>query len=116
MKLLLDENLSPKLAESLRKEYPESVHVRFVGLRGADDGRIWEYARDHDLTIISKDNDLRQRSFLEGAPPKVVWLEVGNAGTSAIADLLRREQANLLTFENDAQSALLIVSLTVRPV
>ena len=63
MKLLFDENLSPKLAESLRKEYPESVHVRSVALRGADDSRIWEYARDHGLTIISKDNDFRQRSF-----------------------------------------------------
>ena len=116
MKLLLDENLSPKLAESLRAEYPQSVHVRSVGRRGADDSRIWEYARDHGLTIISKDNDFRQRSFLEGAPPKVVWLDVGNAGTSAVVELLRREQANLLMFGSDDESALLIVSLFVRAV
>ena len=87
MKLLLDENLSPKLAESLQEEYPESIHVRAVGLHGADDQRIWEYARDHGLTIVSKDNDFRQRSFLAGFPPKVVWLNVGNAGTRAIEAL-----------------------------
>ncbi len=116
MKLLLDENLSPKLAESLQEEYPESIHVRAVGLHGADDQRIWEYARDHGLTIVSKDNDFRQRSFLAGFPPKVVWLNVGNAGTRAIEALLRREHATILTFERDEQSALLVVSLVVRAV
>ena len=85
-----------------------------MGLRGAEDARIWEYARDDNLTIISKDNDFRQRSFLDGAPPKVVWLEVGNAGTMAIAQLHQREQARLLAFEADAESALLVLSLVVR--
>lgn len=116
MRLLFDENLSSELVESLQEEYPQSVHVRGVGLRGAHDDRIWEYARDHGLTIVSKDNDFRQRSFLDGAPPKAVWLDVGNAGTRAIAELLRRERANLLTFESDEQSALLIVSLVARVV
>ena len=96
MRLLFYENLSPKLVEEVGAEYPGSVHVRSVGLRGAADGRIWEYARSQNLTIISTDNDIRQRSFLEGAPPKVVWLEGGNAGTVALAELLRREQVRLL--------------------
>ena len=116
MRLLFDENLSPKLVEAVGAEYPGSLHVRSVGLRGAGDGRIWEYARDQNLTIVSKDNDFRQRSFLDGAPPKVVWLEVGNAGTMAIAELLQREQARLLAFDADAESALLVVSLVVRAV
>ena len=116
MKLLFDDNLSPKLVEAMGAEYPSSLHVRSVGLRGAEDARIWEYARDYHLTIVSKDNDFRQRSFLEGAPPKVVWLEVGNAGTTAIAELLQREQARLLAFDADAESALLVLSLAVRAV
>ena len=87
-----------------------------MGLRGAHDDRVWAYARDNALTIVSKDNDFRQRSFLEGAPPKVVWLDVGNAGTHSIAELLRREQAKLLKFESEEQSSLLIVFLVVRAV
>ena len=116
MKLFFDENLSPKLVEALGTEYPGSLHVRSVGLRGAEDVRIWEYAREHRLAIVSKDNDFRQRSFLEGAPPKVVWLDVGNAGTTAIAELLQREQAWVLAFEADAESTLLVLSLVVRAV
>ncbi len=46
-----------------------SVHVRDVGLAPADDEAVWTYAAAHDLVIVSKDSDFRQRSFLRGAPP-----------------------------------------------
>ena len=109
MKLLFDENLSPRLIELVGDEYPESRHIRDVELIGAPDREIWEYARANGFTIVSKDDDFRQRSFLEGAPPKVVWLQVGNAGTRPIAELLRRESARLREFAAEDESALLIV-------
>ncbi len=37
MKLLFDQNLSPRLPRLLADLYPESVHVREVGLREATD-------------------------------------------------------------------------------
>ena len=111
MKLLFDENLSPRLCRLLADVYPGSAHVRDIGLRGADDERICSYARDYGFTVVSKDNDFRQRGFLRGAPPKVVWLSVGNAGTTRIADLLRREHGRLLAFENEAETALLALPL-----
>jgi len=77
VKLLFDENLSPRLCRLLADVYPGSAHVRDIGLRGADDERICSYARDYGFTVVSKDNDFRQRGFLRGAPPKVVWLSVG---------------------------------------
>jgi predicted nuclease of predicted toxin-antitoxin system len=113
VKLLFDENVSPRLTDLLAAEYPESRHVRDVGLAGQPDQQIWNYARDNGLTIVSKDDDFRQRSFLNGAPPKIVWLQVGNAGTAAIADLLRREAARLREFEGEAESALLILRAAV---
>ena len=116
MKLLFDENLSPKLVELLAEEYPGSVHLREAGLRGVSDDRVWEHARTEHYTIVSKDDDFRQRSFFEGAPPKVVWLQVGNAGTDAIAELLRHERERLLMFEAEAESSLLIVAMVRRAV
>lgn len=89
MKLLFDENVSPKLVGLLEEEYPGSAHVRELGLRGAPDPRIWDHARQNGFVIVSKDDDFRQRSFLQGAPPKVIWLQVANAGTNPIAELLR---------------------------
>lgn len=77
MKLLFDENLSPRLPELLGGEFPASNHIRDVGLLGAADSRVCDYASDNGFVIVSKDNDFRQRSFLDGAPPKVIWLGWG---------------------------------------
>ncbi|MBW2397188.1 MAG: DUF5615 family PIN-like protein, partial [Deltaproteobacteria bacterium] len=40
MKLLFDENVSPKLVGLLQSEYPQSAHVHDVDLRGAPDHRL----------------------------------------------------------------------------
>ncbi len=111
MKLLFDENISPKLADVLAHDYPGSVHVRNVGLSGADDGRIWDYGRERRFAVVSKDTDFRERSFVEGFPPKIIWLDVGNAGTTAIAELLRRERSRVQTFETQQEASLLILSI-----
>ncbi|MSS71643.1 MAG: hypothetical protein EXS64_09150 [Candidatus Latescibacteria bacterium] len=111
MKLLFDENVSPRLAEILADEYPGSAHVRSAGLRGADDRKIWDYARRERFVIVSKDTDFRERSFVEGFPPKIVWLDVGNAGTAAIAELLRRERQRVERFEGQEETSLLILSV-----
>lgn len=111
MKLLFDENLSPKHVELLGHEYPGSAHIRNVGLRGAEDRRIWEYGSEHRFVIVSKDTDFRERSFLEGFPPKIIWLDVGNAGTTTIEELLRRERQRVERFGKQEESSLLILSL-----
>jgi predicted nuclease of predicted toxin-antitoxin system len=112
VKLLFDENLSPKLVGLLRESFPGSAHVRDLGLRGAPDTVVWEHARAHGFTIVSKDDDFRQRSYVHGAPPRVVWLQAGNAGTRVLASLLREKAARLLAFEGEEESAILVVRLT----
>jgi predicted nuclease of predicted toxin-antitoxin system len=116
VKLLFDENVSSKLVALLAEEYAESAHVRDVGLQGAPDHLIWEHARVNGFVIVSKDDDFRQRSFVQGAPPKVVWLQVGNAGTSSIAELLLEHVGRLREFEGEEESALLILSTVRRAV
>jgi len=66
MKLLFDENLSHKLVRLLEDLLPNSIHVRDVGLKAADDPLVWEYAKDNGLILVSKDADMHQRSFLFG--------------------------------------------------
>ena len=54
MKLLFDENLSPKLVKLLADDFPGSVHVHDIGLGGADDKTIWRYAANNVLLIVSR--------------------------------------------------------------
>ena len=107
--LLFDENLSHKLPAKLADVYPGSAHVRHVGLLGACDEQVWDYAARHGLVIVSKDDDFQQRSFLRGAPPKVVWLALRNATTSEIVNLRRSADRALARFVADAESALLVL-------
>lgn len=111
MKLFFDENLSYKLVSILHVEYPQSRHVRDVGLIGTDDNEVWNFCRDNDLVLVSKDTDFRERSFVEGFPPKVVWLDVGNGGTAEIADLLKAERNRIEMFRKDPESSMLILSI-----
>ena len=77
MKLLFDENLSPGLTGALSDCFAESQHVRGVGLKSATDAQVWEYAARNQLAIVTKDSDFRQRSFVQGHPPKVIWIAFG---------------------------------------
>ena len=110
MKLLFDENLSPRLVGTLASVYQESQHVDNIGLHGESDLAIWRYAKENDFVIVSKDDDFRQLSFLHGAPPKVIWLAVGNAGTQTIATLLATHSMAIDAFRSNSEESLLILA------
>ena len=42
------------------------------------DKEIWEYARTHNLTIVTKDADFSDWIMLSNPPPKVIHFRVGN--------------------------------------
>ena len=109
MKLLFDQNLSFKLVGLLATDFPGSLHVRDCGLDHATDAEVWEYARDHDFVIVTKDTDFHQRCFLFGAPPKVVWLRLGNCTTQAVERAVRSRSAEITAFIADDSEALLIL-------
>ena len=109
MKLLLDQNLSPRLVKSIQDLYPGSVHVREIGLAEAPDEAIWRYAATHGFAIVSKDWDFCQRSLFFGHPPKVVWIAAGNASTAQIDTILRNRAAEIVAFGRALDGALLVL-------
>jgi predicted nuclease of predicted toxin-antitoxin system len=110
VRLLFDENVSPRLCEALQDLYPDSLHVRHVGLAAANDGEVWAYASANGFAVVTKDADFRQRSFLFGHPPKIIWLRLGNCSTQAIGTLLRRRFESIALFLSDEQKAFLALS------
>jgi predicted nuclease of predicted toxin-antitoxin system len=107
VKFLFDENLSHKLVDLLDDLFPDSVHVRNIGLKAASDLEIWNYAKANDFTIVSKDWDMHLRSFLYGYPPKVVWIRLGNCSTDEIDTLIRHEYEVIITFGEDTYASFL---------
>jgi predicted nuclease of predicted toxin-antitoxin system len=107
VKLLFDENLSRRLGRILADLYPESTHVEDVGLLGARDAEIWEYAKEHGYLLVSKDTDFYERSVLYGAPPRLIWLRIGNASVRDTAALLRDNYIIVRHFHDESESPFL---------
>ena len=42
------------------------------------DSEIWEYAKIHNLTIITKDADFSHRIIVSQPPPKIIHIRIGN--------------------------------------
>ncbi len=110
MKLLFDENLSPKLPSLLADIFPNSLHVRDVGMKATIDSIVWDYAKVNDFIIVSKDTDMHDLSLVFGNPPKVIWLRLGNCSTVQIENTLRRNFDAIKLFYEDEELSLFALS------
>lgn len=72
MKLLLDENLSRRIVPFLQSDFPGSSRVSLLGMESASDDEIWQYAKNNDFVIVSRDADFQERSLVAGHPPQVI--------------------------------------------
>ena len=109
MKLLLDENLSHKLAARLDDLFPGSSHVRQHGMASAADPAVWSFALQQGYTIVSKDEDFHHLSFLRGSPPKVIGIGLGNCSTSAVEIVLRSSLVTIQSFIADPTASFLML-------
>jgi predicted nuclease of predicted toxin-antitoxin system len=107
MKLLFDQNLSPKLASFFSKEFAGSKHLTELNLHNVTDSIVWEYAKTRGFTIITKDNDFNNLVSLYGFPPKVVWIRRGNCSTNDIKELLNSNIEKITDFINDITNGIL---------
>jgi len=105
--LLFDQNLSPHLVTLLPDVFPRSVHVHALGLGTAFDRQIWDYARQNDLIIVTKDADYGELGALLGFPPQVVWIQRGNCSTREIEQMLRENQDAIKSLTTDPNTGVL---------
>ena len=98
MKLLFDHNLSPRLVRKFADLYPNSQHLFLLEMDRDEDLTIWEYARQHNYTIVTRDSDYNDLSLVRGFPPKVIWIRRGNCSTHEIEDMLRAATLDIQAF------------------
>jgi predicted nuclease of predicted toxin-antitoxin system len=107
MKLLFDQNLSQKLAKLLSDIFPNSDHVFLLGLDESSDTEVWEYARQNNFTLVTKDADFGDLSILRGFPPKVIWIRRGNCKTSDIETIMRDNLPAIEQLKHEQQIGLI---------
>ena len=109
MKLLFDQNLSPRLVDLLVEVFPGSSHVQSAGLDRALDEAIWQFALDRGYIIVTKDSDFQERSQIAGSVPCVAWIRRGNCSTADIEVMLRKHADAIAALGRDRDTEFLIL-------
>ena len=109
MRLLLDENLPRSLVSLLGDLFPDSTSVFHLGLSGCSDQAVWAAAKESGLVIATKDSDFVDRLLLDGCPPKVVWLRVGNCPIRQVELVFRGNLGLLRELDESEEYSLLVL-------
>jgi len=96
--LLIDENLPASLAAGLPII---CSHACDLGARPTDN-ELWQHARERNWTTLTRDTDFFDRLMLEGPPPKVIWVRLGNIRKKDLESMLFRLWPRILELMSDA--------------
>ena len=84
MRFLLDANMPRSAAGAVQRLGHEAVDVRDIGLGGAEDQQVAAYAKQHDLTLITRDFDFSDvRNYPPGEYAGIIVLELPDDAVAA---------------------------------
>ena len=101
MRLLVDAQLPPVLADWLAKQGHQAEHV-FDHLKPtAEDDEVWALAVKLNAALVTKDEDFITIRTRSAAGPAIVWLRIGNATNPALVAWLQPRLNNILCAIDD---------------
>jgi predicted nuclease of predicted toxin-antitoxin system len=109
LKLLFDQNISPKIVKQLEDIFPDAKQVRHLGLENASDIQIFEFAKKNDYAVVTFDSDFVDLNVVKGFPPKIIWLKTGNLTTKSISELFHKNPVVIQNFLKSEENEILEV-------
>jgi predicted nuclease of predicted toxin-antitoxin system len=109
VRILLDQNLSPKLIRNLVVTIPGLESVYDHDLVGASDSFIFDWARNANFAaVVSSDRHFAHLAERLGPPPKVIRIERCDFPARVIEELLRRDALRMHDFLEGDRAILLL--------
>ncbi len=92
MEIWVDAQLPPVVASFINRELGiKCRHVFDFKFHTASDAEIFIKAKETgDVAIMTKDEDFTFLLENKAAPPKIIWLTVGNCSNAVLKDILRK--------------------------
>ena len=95
MNLLVDNQLPAALARFLSACGHSSQHVLDVSLDEAKDSPVWDYAKTHNLIVVSKDEDFFHLAQRPSETGKLLWVRLGNCRNETLLAAFKSELADI---------------------
>jgi predicted nuclease of predicted toxin-antitoxin system len=85
-KYLVDANLPAKISvwQSNDFEFVKNINDQWT------DSEIWDYAKQNNLTIITKDADFSHRIIVSPPPPKIIHIKIGNMKLKEFESIIQK--------------------------
>ena len=84
VKYLIDVNLPNRFSVWASEEYEHVIHLNDE----MKDSEIWSYAKENNLTIVTKDTDFSDLAIMNTPPPRVIHIKIGNMKMKAFHQLI----------------------------
>ena len=89
MKLLIDQNISHRIIDSISDIFPDSIHVKDIHLLHNSDLELWEFALNNTYVLVTTDVEACNRNVLENNGPKIICVSSEVVTTTKVEWVLR---------------------------
>jgi len=70
---------------------------------------IWDYTKENNFIIVTKDKYFLERSALLGHPPKIIHLRLGNCSVQKISEILMGKTGQVKAFHKQSSKAYMLL-------
>ncbi len=105
MKFLCDVHISIKISKRIEQIGFLSQHVNHILDRWhTKDNAIAHYADQHDLILITKDQDFRNSFLLNRKPSKLIKVNLGNVSNEDLLEVLESNMERLEVLNSQSET------------
>ena len=94
---LIDVNLPRRFSVWASEEYEHVANINDE----LKDSEIWEYAKENNLIIVTKDTDFSDMVMMNNPPPKVIHIKIGNMKMNDFHQLISKIWSDVCQMSED---------------